>query len=413
MSTPAGTPHIAHVLYMDVVAYSKLPTDHQIEVRERLRQIVRSIPDFQRVLDSGSLILRDTGDGMALAFFGDLTAPISWARHIAGALLRGPGIPLRMGIHTGPVYVDTDLTEAQNLAGDGINMAQRVMDCGDAGHILVSRETAHNLSHISAWNSALHDLGEVEVKHGVRVHIYNVYAKGFGNSAIPVKVAEFRQGRGLAASPGKPGHGSSKALVVVLALMAAGGAGYMWMNRHSSLPSSPSSSSSQPRETASLPSPAGSSVDAPVGSPNAAPAVVSPVVTSVALKDGLPVRLSLVSEIPLDAPKGLTIRFRVVEDVRVGDDVVISKGAAATGEIVDITKKKLAVIGAKMTFELEKVEAIDGRKLPIRVTLVRNRDGSSKRPVDAGDKKSKDVAADIGTKYWGYIDGAATVSVKK
>lgn len=395
MPATARTPHIAHVLYMDVVAYSKLPTDHQIELRERLRQIVRSIPDFQRVLESGSLILRDTGDGMALAFFGDLTAPVSWARHIARALQSEPGIPLRIGIHTGPVYLDTDLTAAQNLAGDGINMAQRVMDCGDAGHILVSRETAGGLSHISAWKSALHDLGEVEVKHGVRAHIFNVYAEGFGNPATPAKLAP--AGR----ASGKPRPGSSKPLIAVLALIAAAAAGgYQWLNRRSA--AAPPAHTANALPSTVLPTTATPPAPAP-----------EPVVVPVAVKEGLPVRLTLVSEVPLDAPKGLTIRFQVSDDVRAGDEVVIRKGASATGEIVDAAKKKLLVIGARTTFSLVKVEAVDGHKLTLRATQAKPRDGISKRPFEPLDKKSKAAAAVPGAKYWAYLDGPATVSVRK
>ena len=194
------TPQIAHVLFMDAVAFSQLPTDHQMQARVRLQQIVGALPDFHRALKARDLILHDTGDGMWLAFFGDLTAPISWARQIARELRTEPQLPMRMGIHTGPVYVDTDLTGAPNLAGDGINIAKRVMDCGDAGHILVSRETAYNLGQISSWKPALHDLGEVEVKHGVRVHIFNVYAEEFGNSVLP---AEFKRAR-QPAEPGPP-----------------------------------------------------------------------------------------------------------------------------------------------------------------------------------------------------------------
>jgi len=191
---PVRAPRIAHVLFMDVVAYSQLPTDHQIEVRDRLREIVRAIPEFRQEVRDGELISRDTGDGMALAFFANLTAPVACARQIAQVLESRPQFKLRIGIHTGPVYVDTDISGTQNLAGDGINIAQRVMDCGDGGHILVSEQTARNLAQFSALQPALHDLGEIEVKHGVRVHVFNVFVAGeFGNPELPSKVRLARQ----------------------------------------------------------------------------------------------------------------------------------------------------------------------------------------------------------------------------
>jgi class 3 adenylate cyclase len=186
-------PKIAHVLFMDVVAYSRLPTDHQIEVRDQLRVIVRGLPEFNQALSDGHLISCDTGDGMALAFFGDLTAPAGCARKITESLQINPHFKLRMGIHTGPVYVDTGINSAPNLAGDGINIAQRVMDLGDGGHILISKATADMLSQISVWKAAIHDLGEIEVKHGVRVQVSNLFTSEFGNPDLPSKIARAQQ----------------------------------------------------------------------------------------------------------------------------------------------------------------------------------------------------------------------------
>src|SRR5579872_2264251 len=157
-----GPPQIAHVLFMDVVSYSQLPTDHQIAVRDELKRIVWGLAEYQKAITENQLISRDTGDGMALAFFGDLTAPARCAVQIGRALRSESRFSLRMGIHTGPVYVDNDINAARNLAGDGINIAQRVMDCGDGGHILLSKATAGMLAQLSDWGPALHDLGETE-----------------------------------------------------------------------------------------------------------------------------------------------------------------------------------------------------------------------------------------------------------
>src|SRR5207253_11272868 len=135
-----------------------------------------------------------TGDGMALAFFGDPTAPAQCVLEIAAALKSKPHLQLRMGIHSGPVYRVADVNANANVAGGGINMAQRVMDCGDAGHILVSKTVADVLGQLTAWRGHLHDLGEVEVKHGVLVHVFNLMADGAGNPVVPEKVTKQKGG---------------------------------------------------------------------------------------------------------------------------------------------------------------------------------------------------------------------------
>lgn len=188
-----GKPRMAHVLFLDVVAYSRLPTDRQAYVRQSLREIVRAIPEFSDALRANEVISRDTGDGMALAFFGDLTAPVHCARQISQTLAADPAYAVRMGIHSGPVFTDLDINSTQNLAGDGINIAQRVMDCGDSGHILASEAAAQNLGHISDLKPALQYLDEVEVKHGTRIRIYNVCLKDqFGNPELPAKIRTVR-----------------------------------------------------------------------------------------------------------------------------------------------------------------------------------------------------------------------------
>jgi len=197
----APTPEVAHVLFMDVVSYSLLPMDQQNEVIRKLQDIVRSLPDFEQTQKAMELICLPTGDGMALAFFSDLTAPVRCARHVALALKNDAQFQLRMGIHSGPVYRVSDINASRNVAGGGINFAQRVMDCGDGGHILISKTTADMLVQLSAWAGAIHDLGEVEVKHGVRLHICNVFTEEFGNSQKPTKVRRMAAGVSSAAGP--------------------------------------------------------------------------------------------------------------------------------------------------------------------------------------------------------------------
>jgi eukaryotic-like serine/threonine-protein kinase len=177
---------IAHVLFIDIVAYSTLHMDRQQQVLHELQEAVRSTPSFIRAQANDELIRLPTGDGMALVFFHDPEAPVRCAVELTNALSEHP-IKLRMGIHTGPVYRVADINTNRNVAGGGINIAQRVMDCGDAGHILISGAEADVLSQISSWSAMLHDLGEVEVKHSVRVHLYNFYADGTGNPEPPKK----------------------------------------------------------------------------------------------------------------------------------------------------------------------------------------------------------------------------------
>jgi len=180
---------MAHVLFMDVVGYSKLPMDHQEAVLHTLQSVVLTTSEVLRAQSSNEIITLPTGDGMALVFFGDAEAGARCALEVSRALKSHPEVLLRMGLHSGPVYRVTDINANQNVGGGGINIAQRVMDCGDAGHILASQSVADVLGQLSSWKAHLHDLGEAEVKHGVRVHLYNLYTNDAGNSALPNKVA--------------------------------------------------------------------------------------------------------------------------------------------------------------------------------------------------------------------------------
>jgi tetratricopeptide (TPR) repeat protein len=179
---------IAHVLFTDIVAYSRLPMDQQPRVLATLQQLVSSTKAFRDAEAEGQLIRLPTGDGMALVFFGDPEAPVQCAVELSQALRAHPELRLRMGINTGPVYRVQDINANRNVSGGGINMAQRVMDCGDGGHILLSKSTAEVVSELEAWNAHLHDLGEAEVKHGVRIHVFNFHGETAGNPAVPSKL---------------------------------------------------------------------------------------------------------------------------------------------------------------------------------------------------------------------------------
>jgi len=187
-------PHleIAHVLFIDIVGYSKRLIDEQSSLVKRLNDLVRQSREFQDADAGGKLIRIPTGDGMALVFFTTPDAPVRCAVELSKADQGDPKIELRMGIHTGPVDRVADVNERTNIAGAGINMAQRVMDCGDAGHILLSKRVADDLAQYGRWKPQLHELGRVEVKHGVGIDLVNFYGDDFGNSALPQKVASLR-----------------------------------------------------------------------------------------------------------------------------------------------------------------------------------------------------------------------------
>src|SRR6516164_9654720 len=178
---------IAHVLFIDSVGYSKLLITEQRERLQALNEIVRNAAQFRASDASGMLVRIPTGDGMALIFRGSVEAPVRCAVEISEAMKTHPEIHLRMGIHSGPVGAVTDVNERTNIAGAGIDIAQRVMDCGDAGHILLSKRVAGDLAPHPRWNRYLHDLGEYEVKHGVRVAVVNFYDDQFGNATTPRK----------------------------------------------------------------------------------------------------------------------------------------------------------------------------------------------------------------------------------
>src|SRR5436190_671214 len=179
---------IGHVLFIDIVGYSKLLINEQSDQIQKLKEIVRGTEQFRLGEAEGKLLRLPTGDGGALVFRNSPEAPVLCALEIAKALKSHPEIRVRMGIHSGPVNEVTDLNEQGNMAGAGINIAQRVMDCGDAGHLLLSKRVAEDLAQYRQWQPLLHDLGETEVKHGLRLHVFNLYSDELGNSALPEKL---------------------------------------------------------------------------------------------------------------------------------------------------------------------------------------------------------------------------------
>lgn len=180
---------LAHVLFCDIVGYSLLPIDRQTKAMQTLQRLVRQTDDYKRADAKGQLVRLPAGDGMALAFLQDVTAPVRCALDLTRAMHEHMAeIQLRIGIHSGPVYQSADINANRNVVGSGINLAQRVMDCGDAGHILMSRNVAEVLQQITHWQPLLHDLGEHEVKHGVRLHLFSLYNNEIGNAAMPQRL---------------------------------------------------------------------------------------------------------------------------------------------------------------------------------------------------------------------------------
>src|SRR5881396_2533596 len=183
---------IAHVLFTDIVGYSKVPINQQRALVERLNEIVRGTDEFHIAETAGRLLTIPTGDGITLVFYDSPETPAECALEVSRALKEYPELQLRMGIHSGPVSGIIDATGKANVAGAGINMAQRIMDCGDAGHILLSKHVAEDLEEYHHWQPHLHELGECEVKHGVRLSLVNLYTEELGNPAVPEKLKAAR-----------------------------------------------------------------------------------------------------------------------------------------------------------------------------------------------------------------------------
>jgi len=218
---------IAYVLFVDIVGYSKLVTSEQRRLLELLNQIVRQSEHFRSAEAKHRLLSVPTGDGMALVFYNTPAAPLECALEISTAASKHPELQLRMGIHSGPVSGVVDVSGRSNIAGAGINIAQRVMDCGDAGHILVSKHMAEDLEQYGHWKQHLHELGECEVKHGVRVAVVNLYTEDHGNPEMPQKFlhARHKTAEAMPMAAEKPGTNKSwiAVAVIIVAALALGG----------------------------------------------------------------------------------------------------------------------------------------------------------------------------------------------
>jgi TolB-like protein/Tfp pilus assembly protein PilF/class 3 adenylate cyclase len=237
---------IAHILLIDVVGYSKLLVNEQIELLQQLNRIVRSTECFRAAESKGKLTRVPTGDGMALLFFRSPEQPAQCALEISQALKDYPHIQLRMGVHSGPVNQVTDVNDRPNIAGPGINIAQRVMDCGDAGHILLSKHLADDLTEYRHWRPYLHDLGECEVKYGLKLHLVNLHKDNLGNPHLPEKLKRGRRWKDASTAAIRPVNArrwSKFALIATLLVSAiAFATGFSILFRRGSLPIAQSAS---------------------------------------------------------------------------------------------------------------------------------------------------------------------------
>src|SRR6266498_3685141 len=195
---------IGHVLFIDIVGYSKLLITEQSEQMQKLREIVRATEQFRSAEAEGKLLRLPTGDGGALVFRTSPEAPVLCALELSKALRNHPELRVRMGIHSGPVNEVADLNEQMNVAGAGINIARRVMDCGDAGHILLSKHVAEDLEDYARWRPYLHELGECETKHGGIISVVNLFDDEVGNPELPEKFKEAQRERVAKAAASRP-----------------------------------------------------------------------------------------------------------------------------------------------------------------------------------------------------------------
>jgi len=211
---------IGHVLFIDIVGYSKLLITEQSEQIQKLKEIVRGTEQFRIAETEGKLLRLPTGDGGALVFRNSPEAPVLCAVEISKELKNHPELRVRMGIHSGPVNEVTDLNERANIAGAGINIAQRVMDRGDAGHILLSKRVADDLEQYPQWRSHLHDLGEYEIKHGQKISILNLHDNEVGNPQRPEKFKAGKKEEGTVSRSNK--RALTAVVIILLIAMSVG-----------------------------------------------------------------------------------------------------------------------------------------------------------------------------------------------
>jgi TolB-like protein/Tfp pilus assembly protein PilF len=233
MPTESGSElrlEIGHVLFMDLVGYSKLLLDEQRQFQQQLTEVVRSTEQVRVAEKAGKLVRLPAGDGMALVFLNSPEAPVQCAIEVSKKLKEYPQLKLRMGVHSGPVNEVCDVNGRKNVAGAGINIARRVMDCADAGHILLSKRVAEDLGQSRQWEPYLHDLGECAVKHGVPIFVVNFYTDQIGNAQLPEKVkqSQSEQAAQAAASRPPPTFRRSYVLIVAGALLVIAGGFGVW-----------------------------------------------------------------------------------------------------------------------------------------------------------------------------------------
>src|SRR5262250_2761265 len=229
---------IGHVLFIDIAGYSKLLINEQSELIRQLKEVVRGTEQFRLAEAGGKLLRLPTGDGGALVFRNTQEAPVLCALEISKALKNHPQLRVRMGIHSGPVNEVADLNEQMNVAGAGINIAQRVMNCGDAGHILLSKHVAEDLEDYARWRPYLHELGECETKHGGVISVVNLYDDEVGNPQLPEKLREAQRERAakVAASRPAPTFRSKHLLIAAgVLLIAAIGIGFWIYSQRATL----------------------------------------------------------------------------------------------------------------------------------------------------------------------------------
>src|SRR5215469_18660588 len=215
---------LAHVLFIDIVGFTKRLINEQRALLDTLNRIVRSTSAFRREEATGKLRKIPTSDGMALVFYTAKKEPVECALEIARANIEHTELELRMGVHTGLVSGVIDVNESANVAGAGINMAQRIMDCGDGGHILLSKRVAEDLEQYGDWKPLLHDLGEIEVKHGVRVQVVNLYTQDVGNPQAPQR---FKTAAGMAVGSAHKGSPGLKYFIIAGAIITAAAFGFL------------------------------------------------------------------------------------------------------------------------------------------------------------------------------------------
>jgi ATP-dependent Clp protease ATP-binding subunit ClpC len=198
----------AHVLYLGLAEAENIEADKQVELLKQLDEIVRQSPAFQQALQAKALTKQLTGSELILVFTRGLVEAAQCALEVARALPQIPAIRLRMGLHSGEVF----LVNKQAPVGGGVNIAKQVMLCGDAGHILLSRMAAAELLRLKGWAESLRDLGEQSVGSGLRLRFFNLCRAGVGNLEEP------QQFRARAGGGGSDGDRSGSAVPEIFPL---------------------------------------------------------------------------------------------------------------------------------------------------------------------------------------------------